>query len=118
MLTAISDLLGVPDREVWAYGEALRVLCAEKRFKHIEFSRLQDLVKLGLPDELNEVKYVCNATNFRHALLNRFGDSKFDVAAKIGQDEDICMTYRGYIRFLSTDLEVSARYYNVGGRID
>ncbi|KAF6842778.1 pyoverdine dityrosine biosynthesis [Colletotrichum musicola] len=100
-----NDLLGVPDKEVWAYGETLRSIAVEKRLSHIQFSRLQDLVHLpNLPTKLEEITYVANATNFRRALLNTFGRSDYDPSAEISKNEDTCLTYRGYIKFLETDL--------------
>ncbi|KAK6225519.1 pyoverdine dityrosine biosynthesis [Colletotrichum tabaci] len=100
-----NDLLGVPDKEVWAYGETLRDLAAEKNLTNIEFSRLQDLVHLpNLPSRLEEITYVANATNFRRALLNTFGRADYDPSKEISQNQDTCLTYRGYIKFLETDL--------------
>ncbi|TQN63864.1 Spore wall maturation protein DIT1, partial [Colletotrichum shisoi] len=100
-----NDLLGVPDKEVWAYGETLRDLAAEKNLSNIEFSRLQDLVHLpNLPSRLEEITYVANATNFRRALLNTFGRADYDPSKEISQNQDTCLTYRGYIKFLETDL--------------
>ncbi|KAM7187445.1 pyoverdine dityrosine biosynthesis [Naviculisporaceae sp. PSN 640] len=100
-----NDLLGVPDREVWAYGEALRAMAVEKGFKHIEFSRLQDLVHLeNLPAQIDDMVYVANATNFRRALLNNHGDPNFNPSHEISSNEDTCLTYRGYLKFLRTDL--------------
>ncbi|KAI1086362.1 Pyoverdine/dityrosine biosynthesis protein-domain-containing protein [Rostrohypoxylon terebratum] len=100
-----NDLLGVPDKDVWAYGEALRALTARKAFHHIEFCRLKDLVHIDLPNDLDEIRYVANATNFRHALLKQFSRPDFDVSLRISEDEDTCLTYRGYIKFLATDLQ-------------
>ncbi|KAH8883577.1 putative pyoverdine/dityrosine biosynthesis protein [Thozetella sp. PMI_491] len=100
-----NDLLGVPDKDVWAYGEALRALSARKEFHHIEFSRLKDLVHISVPDELDEMAYVANATNFRHALFQQFSRPDYNVSLKIAEHEDTCLTYRGYIKFLETDLE-------------
>lgn len=54
---------------------------------------------------MDEIAYVANATTFRMALLNKFGQSDFDVALKLSEDEDTCLTYRGYIKFLMTDLQ-------------
>lgn len=105
LILTMADLLGVSDSAVWAYGEGLRTLSTEKGLKHIEFSRLKDLVEMKVPDEMNQIKYISNATNFRHALLAQHGDPKFDASAKIHSDEDTCLTYRGYIKFLTTDLE-------------
>ncbi|KAK9419714.1 putative TauD/TfdA-like domain-containing protein [Seiridium unicorne] len=100
-----NDLLGVADSDVWAYGEALRAISSRNGLKHIEFSRLQDLVHIAVPNELDQIVYVSNATNFRHALLSRFSNPDFDASLRIRNDEDTCMTYRGYIKFLSTDLQ-------------
>lgn len=98
------DLLGVPDKDVWAYGESLRQLAADHGYTNIGFSRLRDLVSITVPDELDEITYVSNATNFRRALLNTF--SRPDWSWKeVSQSEDVCLTYRGYIKFLETDLQ-------------
>ncbi|KAM0228877.1 hypothetical protein ACHAPO_010401 [Fusarium lateritium] len=99
-----NDLLGVPDRDVWAYGETLRSLAAEKEFHNITFSRLRDLVEIDLPQELDEMTYVANASNFRRALLNTFSKPGWSWD-QVRQLDDQCMTYRGYIKFLQTDLE-------------
>ncbi|KAI1077747.1 Pyoverdine/dityrosine biosynthesis protein-domain-containing protein [Whalleya microplaca] len=100
-----NDLLGVPDKDVWAYGEALRALRTREDFGHIEFCRLKDLVVIDVPDELDEIRYVANATNFRHALLKQFSRPEYNVSSRISEDEDTCLTYRGYIKFLETDLQ-------------
>lgn len=100
-----NDLLGVPDREVWAYGEALRAIAASRGYQHIEFSRLKDLVRVSVPDQLDEITYVANATNFRHALLSKFARVDWDSSQEISKSEDTCLTYRGYIKFLETDLK-------------
>ncbi|CAN8101411.1 unnamed protein product [Discula destructiva] len=100
-----NDLLGVPDRKVWAYGEGLRALVIEKEFTNISFSRLKDLVDIGVPSDMSEIDYVTNATNFRVAVLNSFGKRDFNVEEKIASDNDTCLTYRGYIKFLETDLQ-------------
>ncbi|KAI1483498.1 Pyoverdine/dityrosine biosynthesis protein-domain-containing protein [Daldinia eschscholtzii] len=100
-----NDLLGVPDKDVWAYGEALRTLREKKGFRHIEFCRLKDIVNVDVPNELDEIRYVANATNFRHALLQQFSRPEYNVSLRISEDEDTCLTYRGYIKFLETDLQ-------------
>ena len=83
----------------------MRALSAQKGFHHIEFSRLKDLVHIDVPDELDEITYVANATNFRLALLRHFSRPEYNAALKISEDEDTCLTYRGYIKFLATDLQ-------------
>lgn len=98
-----ADLLGVPDKDVWNYGQTLRALAIEKGFEHISFSRLRDLVSINLPDTLDEMTYVANATNFRRVLLNTFSRPDWDWDV-VSQSEDVCLTYRGYLKFLETDL--------------
>lgn len=104
------DLLGVSDNDVWRYGDALRAIATAKGHEHIIFSRLQDLVSIMFlndfddVDELNEMTYVTNASNFRLALLSGFGDPdwKWETAS---QREDIQLTYKGYIKGLGIDLQ-------------
>ncbi|MCJ1314532.1 hypothetical protein MMC25_008214 [Agyrium rufum] len=98
-----NDLLTIPDKDVWAYGQELRAMGA-KDFRHIEFSRLRDLVTIDLPTQLEEVSYVANATNFRRALLNQFGKDDLDVYKIISEHEDTRLTYQGHARFLASDL--------------
>ncbi|KAF5979540.1 putative ABC1 transport protein [Fusarium bulbicola] len=100
-----NDLLSIPDRDTWAYGEALRQLASDKGFQHISFSRIRDLVDLPLPAEMHEIAYVANATNFRRALLNCFGKDDIDIDQEIEKDPDTKMTYLGYRRFLESDLK-------------
>ncbi|KAF2146412.1 uncharacterized protein K452DRAFT_294965 [Aplosporella prunicola CBS 121167] len=100
-----NDLLTIPDREVWAYGEALRALAVKSNCTNISFSRLRDLVELpSLPSKLEEITYVANATNFRRALINKFGRPDLDVTKEIEEKEDTRLTYSGYRRFLESDL--------------
>ncbi|OAA78496.1 Pyoverdine biosynthesis [Akanthomyces lecanii RCEF 1005] len=99
-----NDLLGVADKDVWSYGESLRKLAVDQEYTNIAFSRLRDLVSIDVPDELDEITYVSNATNFRRALLNTFSRPDWNWK-EVSQSEDVCLTYRGYIKFLETDLE-------------
>ncbi|KAK8109618.1 transferase family protein [Apiospora kogelbergensis] len=100
-----SDLFTTPDREVWAYGEALRALARERGFSCIRFSRLRDLVDVPhLPERLDEVTYVGNAFNFRRELMNLYADPAFDPDKAVEENEDVLLTYLGYTRFLKNDL--------------
>ncbi|KAF5715931.1 spore wall maturation DIT1 [Fusarium mundagurra] len=100
-----NDLLSIPDRDTWAYGQALRQLASDNGFQYISFSRIRDLVDIPLPAELHEIAYVANATNFRRALLNCFGKDDIDIDEEIEKDPDTKMTYLGYRRFLESDLK-------------
>lgn len=77
----------------------------EKDLKHIRFNRLRDIVTIPhLPEVLDEVTYIANASNFRRALLNQFGRPDFDPSKEIAEQEDTRMTYNGYCRYLRNDL--------------
>ncbi|PNS20094.1 hypothetical protein CAC42_5544 [Sphaceloma murrayae] len=102
-----NDLLGVADKDVWAYGQALRDMVVTMNLKNLHFSRLRDLVSIDLDADLDEITYVANATNFRRALLNTFGRSDYDPSVEIRDNMDTCLTYRGYIKFLQTDLRIT-----------
>lgn len=103
-ILSFADLLSIPDQHTWQYGEALREMAIAKDFKHIDFSRIRDLVKFPGPETLNEITYVANATNFRRFLLNEHGRDDIDIEYEIANNEDTKMTYLGYRRFLESDL--------------
>ncbi|KAF5236166.1 hypothetical protein FAUST_6702 [Fusarium austroamericanum] len=102
-----NDLLGISDLETWRYGSALRAMAKRKAFSNLTFSRLQDLVAVkGLPNDLNELTYVANATNFRRTLFNKYGcDDDLDIDHEIATNPDTLRTYKGYCRFLKSDLQ-------------
>jgi pyoverdine/dityrosine biosynthesis protein Dit1 len=53
---------------------------------------------------MDEMTYVANASNFRRALLNTYMRPDWEWS-EVRRSEDVCATYRGYIKFLETDLE-------------
>lgn len=107
-LTRTVDLLSISDRHTWLYGEALREMAIEKGFTNVDFSRLRDFVPsdsdFRLPESMDEISYVANATNFRRFILNKFGKDDLDIDQLIAADEDTRLTYQGYRRFLMSDL--------------
>ncbi|KAL8995488.1 MAG: hypothetical protein Q9169_004782 [Polycauliona sp. 2 TL-2023] len=100
-----NDLLGISDRDTWAYGEAFRHMAIRKGLKNIDFSRLKDLVAFPLPEKLDEITYVANATNFRRYLFNAYGKADLDMDYEIANNPDTQLTYLGYRRFLESDLK-------------
>jgi ATP-binding cassette subfamily G (WHITE) protein 2 (PDR) len=72
--------------------------------KHIDFARLKDLVSIPLPQELKEITYVANATNFRRFFLIEHRKDNIDIDHEIATHPDVQMTYLGYRRFLESDL--------------
>ncbi|PWY96610.1 pyoverdine/dityrosine biosynthesis protein [Aspergillus sclerotioniger CBS 115572] len=102
-----NDILGVPDSEVWMYSQALRGMVAEKECDHIDFVRLRNLIHWNEDIVLDSETYETLAPHFRQRLIDNYTPLGFDVDEKIKSDVDICTTYRGYIKFLTKDLELT-----------
>ncbi|KAJ5673209.1 hypothetical protein N7507_002336 [Penicillium longicatenatum] len=103
-----NDILGVPDEVVWDYGEALRQIAVEKGLTRVKFIRLFELLehpwfKASSP-EVAKSYYLAHARCLRRELMFAFGDPTFDADEAIKTDNDTCLTYRGYIKFLTKDL--------------
>ncbi|KAJ5919634.1 hypothetical protein N7454_009469 [Penicillium verhagenii] len=103
-----NDILGVPDEVVWDYGEALRKMAVEKGLTHVKFIRLFELLehpwfKSNTP-EAAKAYYLAHANCLRRELMFVFGDPTFNADEAIKTDNDTCLTYRGYIKFLTKDL--------------
>ena len=79
-------------------------MAVANNFKHIRFARLNDLLHSSLPHD-DEMAYVANASEFRRLLINSFGRADYDASLEISTNEDTCLTYKGYLKFLETDLE-------------
>ncbi|KAJ5831823.1 hypothetical protein N7474_000134 [Penicillium riverlandense] len=103
-----NDILGVSDDTVWDYGEALRKMAIENELHHIKFIRLFELLEHpGFHSESSEsakASYLAHANCLRRELMYSFGDPTFDADEAIKTDTDTCLTYRGYIKFLTKDL--------------
>lgn len=100
-----NDLLCISDQDTWAYGEALRNMAVQKKFNHISFSRMRDLLDFPLPEKMREIAYIANCTNFRRLLLNKYGRADLDIDHEIATNPDTKLTYLGYKRFLESDLK-------------
>lgn len=110
------DILGVSDLEVWRYGQHLRQIAKENDCRCIRFSRICDLIGTEYESEsLTEAMYLEKAHEFR-SLLEANGPVDFDVVDAIANDPDILRTYRGYRKFLETDLSRGGRSKSQQGR--
>ncbi|KAI4221412.1 MAG: hypothetical protein LQ349_007846, partial [Xanthoria aureola] len=100
-----NDILGVSDLEVWQYGQALRQMAKDHGCDHVQFLRIVNLLGGERSDEpINEEEYLKAAPLFRDELLTRYLPEGFDADAHIAKETDTTLTYRGYIKFLETDL--------------
>ncbi|ODH26265.1 hypothetical protein ACO22_04721 [Paracoccidioides brasiliensis] len=108
-----SDLLGISDEQVWAYGQSLRKLAVDTGCNNISFIRLVHLLgECEVGEPLSEEQYLKDAPWFRTQLLERNIPDNFDVSKHISLDPDTTMTYRGYIKFLEKDLDDSSNIHD------
>ncbi|KDN61691.1 putative pyoverdine/dityrosine biosynthesis protein [Colletotrichum sublineola] len=103
-----NDVVGISDDETWEYGATLMDMAAQKGYTGIKLLRVMDFLGLTKEDEpLTKEKYMELVEESRATLEAQFGDPDKDVRAMIDTDNDTLMTYRGFIRFLETDLRNS-----------
>src|SRR5690242_13541043 len=80
-------------------------MAAEKKFAYITFARIQDLLDVDLFDNVREITYVANCSNFRRLLINKFAKDDIDLDKEIKKIPDTRLTYLGYRKFLESDLK-------------
>ncbi|EKD13238.1 uncharacterized protein L3040_003039 [Drepanopeziza brunnea f. sp. 'multigermtubi'] len=97
-----NDLLGVSEEDVFRYGMALRELAAEK-FPLLKFARLRDLYSEVVNATTLE-EYVANSSYCREKIMRDFLPPGFDAHVAVRDDINVLTTYRGYIKFLESDL--------------
>ncbi|CCF35993.1 pyoverdine/dityrosine biosynthesis protein [Colletotrichum higginsianum] len=103
-----NDVVGISDDETWEYGATLMDMAAQKGYDGIKLLRVMDFLGLTKEDEpLTREKYMELVDESRKTLEAQFGDPDKDVRALMETDNDTLMTYRGFIRFLETDLRNS-----------
>ncbi|KAL9030662.1 MAG: hypothetical protein Q9196_001249 [Gyalolechia fulgens] len=104
LLTPSTDILGISDAETWRYGEALAKMAIDCGCENIKFLRLPMLLGEDADGPRTEEEYLREVAHFRDGIIDRYLPSGFDVEAHIKKDTDSTLTYRGYIKFLETDL--------------
>jgi pyoverdine/dityrosine biosynthesis protein Dit1 len=97
--------VGIPDENTWVYSEALRTMAAERGFSNIRLLRAMDILGLTEHQTLTKESYLSLAGRSRSLLLERYGRSENEIRIMIDTDNDSLLTYRGFIRFLETDLK-------------
>lgn len=99
------DLVCISDEETYDYSVALMSMAVKKGFSSIKFVRVMDLLGMSTGIELTKEQYVEMVPACRNELEKQFGDAKKDMRELIQNDPDSLLTYRGFIRFLETDLK-------------
>lgn len=94
----------IDDAEVWDYSTAVRDILVAKELNHVNTLRIVDLLGASTSDALTKEEYLKNASSYRDQLVEKYGPKDFDSREAVRSDKDTCMTYRGYIKFLTKDL--------------
>lgn len=90
------------DEDVWNYGSELRRL-ANGKCQHISFERLNRLASQGAEEPLTLPKYLSLANWYREMVIQHLPED-FDINLELTKIDSL-MTYRGYLKFLLTDLK-------------
>lgn len=98
--------MGIEDSEVWDYSTTIRDIIRTKELHHISALRIVDLLDHPNTEKLTKEEYVVHADCYRRELVAKYSPLGFDAREAI-KDTDICLTYRGYIKFLTKDLKHS-----------
>lgn len=94
----------IDDAEVWDYSTAVRDILVAKELDHVNTLRIVDLLGSSTSEDLTKEEYLKNASSYRDELVEKYGPKDFDSREAVRTDKDTCMTYRGYIKFLTKDL--------------
>lgn len=105
------ELLGQDDRCVWHYNDGLRQMTEEFDLSCTTFVRVVDLLDKTPTSQLDvkvmlEDEYVSSIPIAREAFLAHEIPG-YDLEASIKNDSGTLWTYRGYLKFLESDLEGS-----------
>lgn len=107
LLKPSPDLMMIDDSEVWDYSSAVREIISNKDLHHISSLRIVDLLDHPHTENLGREEYLTHAGCYRRELIAKYGVADFDSREAVRNDKDTCMTYRGYIKFLTKDLKHS-----------
>ena len=99
--------MGIEDSEVWDYSTALRNIIETKELRHLKALRIIDLLNHEDTSKLTREEYLVHASCYRRELVAKYGPRDFNSRDAVRNDNDTCMTYRGYIKFLTLDLMYS-----------
>ena len=96
--------MGITDEDTWEYSRALMDLVAQKGYHGIKMVRVMDLLGMTEGKDMTKELYLSKVEACRNELGKQFGKPEEAVREMIQTDEDTLLTYRGFIRFLETDL--------------
>lgn len=80
-------------------------LATQKGFTNIKLIRVMDLLALTDGQKMTKDSYLALTPAARKTLEEQYGRTEEEVLNMIQTDADTLLTYRGFIRFLETDLK-------------
>ncbi|EAW12213.1 isocyanide synthase family protein [Aspergillus clavatus NRRL 1] len=99
-----NDLLGVSDEEVFRYAEGLHRITEKLQLRHLRFSDPFELIEGPEHVPTTEAEYAQRIGAVKDLLFNSYLPSGYDFDADLKKDPNALLTYRGYIKFLISDL--------------
>ena len=108
-----NDLLGVSDEEVFDYAKGLHHITESLGLKHLKFTDLFELIgSESVPITAEE--YASRIGKLKERLFVSFVPPGYDFDEDIKKDNNALLTYRGYIKFLESDLATFFRGRGMG----
>ena len=74
-------------------------------FEYIKFTRIMNLLGVAKNDDVSKEEYLETVVRTREMMVEKYTPEGFDCHEAVQDDEDINLTYCGYIRFLSKDMK-------------
>lgn len=108
-----NDLLGISDEEVFDYARGLHRIVRSLELKHVRFTDIFELAERESPP-LTAEEYASRIGKLKERLFASFLSAGYDFDEEIKTSNNALLTYRGYMKFLESDMAVSFREKGMG----
>ena len=78
-----------------------------KELRHLRALRIFDLLGFSETEHLNREEHLIHTSRYRREPLAKFAPVGFNPQEAVRNDQDTCVTHRGYIKFMTNDLMYS-----------
>ena len=108
-----NDLLGISDEEVFDYAKGLHRIARSLGLKHLRFTNIFELADRESSPFTTE-EYTSRIGKLKEHLFASFLPPGYDFNEEIKMSNNALLTYRGYMKFLETDMAVFFREKSMG----
>lgn len=108
-----NDLLVVSDKEVFEYAKGLHRITESLGLKHLEFTDIFELAG-SESSPITVEEYASRIGMLKERLFVSFLPAGYNFDEDIKKDQNALLTYRGYIKFLESDLATFFREKSMG----